>query len=138
VGLIVDTSVFIEIERRDLSLAVLAPFIQQESQLGIASLTASELLVGVYLGAAQLQAARSEFVEDVFSSLPIYEFDLTSARVHAAIWAEMRRARLRIPRNDLVIAATALSRDLGILTHNMKDFDLVPGLRVVVIEPDAL
>ena len=47
-----------------------------------------------------------------------------------AIFESLRVQRVRIATFDLRIAATALSRDLTLLSRNLADFRQVPGLRV--------
>ncbi len=52
---------------------------------------------------------------------------LRYARANAAL----RAARLAVGANDLWIAATALERDLSLLTRNVREFQRVDGLRVI-------
>ena len=48
----------------------------------------------------------------------------------AAMFGSLRTQKVRISTMDLRIAATALSRQLTVLTRNLRDFDKVPGLLV--------
>ena len=49
---------------------------------------------------------------------------------YADIRAELERAGTPIGSHDLFIAAHARSRDMTLITHNMREFTRVPGLRV--------
>jgi len=57
-------------------------------------------------------------------------YDLSVARVHAEIWAELISNGSVIGSIDMIIASTALSHGYAILTDNIRDFNLVPGLEV--------
>jgi predicted nucleic acid-binding protein len=58
-----------------------------------------------------------------------------SARVHAAIHAELASKGQLIGAHDLIIAATARHHDLSILTDNVDEFSRVTGLRVIPFVP---
>ena len=51
-------------------------------------------------------------------------------RESAAVLDSLQRQRIRIGTNDLRIAAIALANDATLLSRNLRDFRLVPGLRV--------
>lgn len=57
--------------------------------------------------------------------------DEASARIHAAIGAELAENGSPIGTHDLWIGATALANGLGVATHNPGHFRRIPGLRVV-------
>ena len=76
------------------------------------------------------RARRQAFVEALLDLLPVLPFDLTAARVHAGLWAELRERGLMIGAHDLLIAATAVAGSLKVLTRNLREFERVEGLRV--------
>ena len=43
---------------------------------------------------------------------------------------EWRKAKIKVRKMDMRIAATALERDAAVVTRNVKDFQRIPGLRV--------
>ena len=62
-----------------------------------------------------------------YISLP---FDSSCVGQYADIRDHLERERNIIGGNDLIIAAIALTHDLTLVTHNSREFNRVPGLRV--------
>lgn len=125
-ALLIDTSVLVGLERADAP----APLggIEGESSF-ISAISASELLHGVERATDEGRRARRQaFVERVLDTIPVLPFDLDAARVHARIWASLLRRGEIVGAHDLIIAATALSRDLVVLTRNTREFSRVEGL----------
>jgi predicted nucleic acid-binding protein len=137
VGILIDTSVIIAAERGGQLLNVAS-----DDEVGISSITASELLLGTHRGSAETRARRTAYVEEVLERLPVVAFGLVEARVQAAVTATMQTMGLTTATADMQIAATALARNWSLATLNRRDFERVPGLRVVGPEdagrdPDA-
>jgi len=63
---------------------------------------------------------------DNYRQIAVVDFDHRAATE----FQRLRSARIRIGTMDLKIAAIALSRDAILLSRNLVDFDLVPGLKV--------
>jgi tRNA(fMet)-specific endonuclease VapC len=59
-----------------------------------------------------------------FASAPVLPFDAEAI----AIFDELRGQKVRVSTMDLRIAAIARSRNLVLLTRNVRDFSKVPGL----------
>lgn len=134
-GLILDTSILVAAERRSLSLGVLLDTVAAEP-VGIAALTASELLRGCHRAAdAGTRARRFAFVEALLDQIPVYEFGLGEARRHAELWAALAREGSLIGAHDMLIGATALARGCALVTLNECNFRRVPGLRLLAAEP---
>lgn len=134
-GLILDTSIVVAAERRALSLAALLDTVASEP-VGIAALTASELLHGCHRAAeAGTRARRFAFVEALLDRIPVYEFGLGEARRHAELWTALAREGSLIGAHDMLIGATALARGCTLATLNERDFRRVPGLRLLAVEP---
>ena len=62
----------------------------------------------------------------LFKSLP---FDTKSAVVYGRVRKELDLNGTPIGANDLLIASIALANDLTLITHNVREFSRVPGLR---------
>ena len=127
---LIDSSVFIELERRGLPLAVIATDALDEPN-AIASITAAELLFGVErANTRERRDQRTGFVEAVLAEMPIVPLDLVVARAQARLWAELATSGSPIGPYDLVVAATALVEGYDVLTFNVREFQRVPGLVV--------
>ncbi len=130
---IIDSSVFITLERRGLSFETLAEAAPEEEAV-IAAITASELLHGIHRAGTPERAIRREaYVETILSAVPVLPFDLRVARIHASLWVDLRTQP--IGAHDLLIAATALSHSCTVLTANVREFLRVPGLSVTRLDP---
>ncbi|MFN2402815.1 MAG: PIN domain-containing protein [Candidatus Binatia bacterium] len=101
-----------------------------DESFAISAVTASELLHGVHRVASKKRAATEAFVEGVIERLPVLSFDLRSARVHARLWAESVERGSSVGERDLMIAATALACDFGVVTRDERSFRRIPGLVV--------
>ena len=127
-ALIVDSNVFIAIERQGRPWQDVLSIDPDGETVAIASITVSELLVGVYRADNALRRAlRLAFVEDLVQGLEVVDFDIQAARIHAEVWAELSSSGLMIGPNDLIIAATALAHDYAVLTENVREFGRIPG-----------
>lgn len=129
-ALLIDTSLLVALERD----ATQTDLLGNEDQ-AISVITVSELLHGVHRAHGAKQTRRRAFVEAIlaaFDAIPITE---PVARIHAEIWARLSARGSLIGSHDLWIAATALSNGFGVATRDARDFQRVPGLRVVSITP---
>jgi tRNA(fMet)-specific endonuclease VapC len=130
VAQLIDSSVFIEFERRARRGTVRALPVPREDT-ALAAITASELLVGVYRAdSPQRRRRREALIEGILERIPVLPFDLEVARTHARISVQLAAAGQPIGTHDLLIAATALAHGYSVLTYNLRDFQRVPGLFV--------
>lgn len=103
-------------------LAGLAP-----QRLHLSSIVLAELLTGIAksgLGAATRHATLKELVGGLMPA----PFDASAADVYARIRAKMESKGQLIGPLDLLIAAQALSRQLVLVTDNLREFRRVPDL----------
>ncbi len=134
-GVMLDTSVLVAAERRAFALDALLESVGGES-VGIAALTASELLHGCHRAADPgMRARRFAFVESLLALVPIYEFGLVEARRHADLWAALAREGVLIGAHDMIIGATALARGHRLASLNERDFGRMPGLGLLAVQP---
>ena len=125
--LILDTTIFIDAERRGRQLHRL---IADEDDVAIAAVTAAELLVGVELADDARRSTRANFVRSVLDTVPIEDYDLHVARAHATLLAHVRRTGRPRGAHDLMIAATAAARDRLVVTNDRTAFADLPGVLV--------
>ncbi len=142
-GTILDTTVFIDLERATRGLPAsramsevaerLEAHLGESEEVGIAAITASELLHGVHRANEQHRGRREAFVEAVLSAFPTLPFDLLAARAHARLWASLVASGSDVGAHDRLVGATAISAGWQIGTANLDDFNRIPGLEVVPI-----
>jgi tRNA(fMet)-specific endonuclease VapC len=132
-GTLIDSSILMAGEREalDLDAAMAAHW---EEPVGIAAITASELLHGVQHAATTSQRQRREaFVERLLAALPVFPFDLLTARVHASLWARLAAKGTSVGAHDLLIGATAIAAGYRVATRDRRSFERIPHLEVVVL-----
>lgn len=132
-GTLIDSSVLIAAERRTLDLDDTLGA-HGDEPAAIASITASELLHGVHRAATAAQRQRREaFVERLLAVLPVFPFDLVTARIHASLWAGLAAKGASVGSHDLLIGATAIALGYRVTTRDRRSFGKIPGLEVVVL-----
>jgi predicted nucleic acid-binding protein len=130
---LIDSSVLIAVERRALDLDS-ALGAHAEEPVGIASITASELLHGVHRATTTAHRQRREvFVERLLAVLPVFPFDLVTARIHAPLWASLAARGTSVGSHDLLIGATAIALGYRVATRDRRSFGKIPGLEVLVL-----
>jgi tRNA(fMet)-specific endonuclease VapC len=143
VGTLLDTTVFIELERAVRRLppanamteasARLEQQLGPDEEVGIAAITASELLHGVHRATPEHRVRREAFVETVLTAFPPLAFGLLAARAHARIWAGLAAAGQDVGAHDRLVAATAITAGWRVGTANIRHFDRIPGLDVLAV-----
>lgn len=96
--------------------------------IAVSAVTCAEVFEGL-VGARNPGAQRQAF-NNILRRAAVLPVDLPVAERFAAIRAELRASGMLIPDMDLLIAATALTHDLTLVTGNLRHFDRVPGLRI--------
>ena len=130
-GVLIDTSILIEHERGRLDVS--ARVGDRDEAFYLSVVTASELLHGVHRAEApSVRARRSAFVEGVLSSFPLLEIELSTARAHARLRADLAREGRLLGAHDLWIAASCLARGLRLVTASAGEFERVPGLEIEI------
>lgn len=106
----------------------------ENEEVGIAAITASELLHGVHRATARHRGRREAFVEGVLMAFPTMPFDLLTARAHARLWAKLASSGSDVGAHDRLVAATAISAGWRVATANIRRFDPIPDLHAVPIQ----
>lgn len=76
-----------------------------------------------------LLAAKGAFVEYLRANIPDLEFFVAVARTHGHMLAAVSKAKTA-GAHDALIAATAIHHGYALLTRNVADFRIFPGLNV--------
>jgi tRNA(fMet)-specific endonuclease VapC len=127
---LIDSSVLIAAERGQLNFDDLAAR-YAEDDVAISAVTASELLHGLHRARTAAQRHRRQaFVEGLLAQLPVINFDLTVARVHASLWADLAKRGVAVGERDLMIGAIAIAKDYAVATRDERSFPKIPRLKV--------
>lgn len=142
-GTLLDTTVFIELERAirrlpaSTALNEISGRLEEQlgptEEVGIAAITASELLHGVHRATPEHRARREAFVEGVLVAFPPFPFDLLAARAHARLWAGLAASGTDVGAHDRLVAATAITAGWRVGTANIKHFERIPELDILAI-----
>lgn len=92
------------------------------------AVTLGELLYGV--AKRDSDRLRSRVRELVRGALTVLPFDERAAEAYGSLRAQLEAEGRRLDESDMRIASIALSRDLTLVTGNVRHFDRVPGLTV--------
>jgi predicted nucleic acid-binding protein len=108
--------------------AATSKFLQYTGQLHISTLTVGELYTWAMRASAPPR--RLQTVTDLLDDTAILDVDLIVGQKFGEIRAGLLDIGRPAPSLDLFLAATALVHDLTLVTHNVQDFQNVPGLRI--------
>lgn len=124
---LLDTNVWIDVARVRGNRRVQQRFeAVDRSQLVLSSVVRAELLLGVL----KMPLARPGLKEiaGFAATCTTLDFDNAAAEHYAIIRHHLESIGRSIGANDLLIAASARSRGLILVTHNVVEFARVPGL----------
>lgn len=136
-GVILDSSILIAGERRRDSVAEVLERVEivcGKTAAALSAVTAVELTHGIYRAKVDADRKRREtFVEEVFQAVAVHPLTLDVARLAGRIHGEQMSRGVAIDFPDLIIGATALHLGFDVVTLNVKHFQAIPGLKVVLI-----
>jgi len=110
------------------ALASLERF-QREDMLATTSINSFEILNGALISSGGKQKylrARS-----MLNELEVLAFDQTASELASSLYADMLKKGKPIAISDLYIGSIALSAGAPVITRNLKDFERIPGLKVI-------
>lgn len=99
------------------------------SELGMAAITLAEILYGIEKSPIKKSARRAR-LEAIAATISLWPFDAKAAGDYATIRTVLERSGIVIGERDLQIAAIARANGFTVVTHNVKEFERVPGLPV--------
>jgi hypothetical protein len=131
-GMIFDTSIWIGLSEEQITEEA-ASEAAGEQQVFISVISLGELNFGVEsAGDLAIRMHRRRALR-TFEEMPVLDVTAQTANAFGMLAAFLKQTG-RSPRtrvNDLWIAAQAIENDFALLTTNLKDFEGLPGLRVV-------
>jgi tRNA(fMet)-specific endonuclease VapC len=134
-GLILDSSVIIDAERRGETVERLIERIvgatgDQDAALSAVALT--EIVHGIYRASTPaIRSRREAFLEELLADLTVYPYTKETAMLAGKLDGEQQSKGVVVPFADLLIGATALALGFSVLTVNVRHFERIPGLAVV-------
>jgi tRNA(fMet)-specific endonuclease VapC len=96
--------------------------------IGISVITLAELEYGV--AKSGRRARNREALEQFISPLEVAAFDRRATAAYGKVRTTLEKKGQPIGSMDLLIAAHAISLEVRLITHNVKEFGKVPGLHV--------
>ena len=96
--------------------------------IGLSVITLAELYHGVTKSSRPTK--NRDALEQFVSPLEVASFDRLATVAYGKLRTELERKGQPIGSLDLLIAAHAISLDVRLITHNVREFGKVPGLRI--------
>ena len=134
-GWLIDTSLWIAVERGTLAAADIHAITRQDP-VYLSPVNVAEIRFGLELLRPGPQKQRAASMFRRLRRKPQLRITTETAATFGILAAKLRKAgrdpHVRI--NDLWLAAQAIQRDFRLLTSNAKDFADIPGLKLVVLK----
>ena len=132
-GIVIDTSAIIELER---ARASWDPILERadDELVFLPAIVWGELMAGVHLADSVPRALkRRDRLNELRHAIPILPFTAEIAELWAELFAELQRAGTPIPANDLCVAATAIAHEHTVLVSSKDEahYRRVPGATVL-------
>ena len=134
-GVIIDTSAIVELERQRASWDRVLVKVGDEPVF-LPAIVWGELMAGVHLADSVPRALkRREKLDKLRELVAVLPFNVEIAEAWAELFAELQRAGTPIPANDLCVAATARVHGHRILVSSMDEahYRLVSGANVLTL-----
>ena len=98
----------------------------------ISSLTVAELAHGIYRAdTPERSRMRRQFLDELKAHVPVHPVTESTAEIIGRIGAEEAAQGSTLPLADLIIGCCALELGYAVETHNIRDFNRIPGLSIV-------
>ena len=92
----------------------------------LSEISLAELYVGIFKSGKTAFQTVVEYLEETFMALSISPCLKTYARIRS----QLESRGIRLADMDLFIAATAITNGYTLITHNVKHFSRIPGLKL--------
>ena len=128
-ALLLDTDVFSYlIKGTDSRAALYKPHVTGKT-IALFFVTVGELFV--WSVRKKWGAKRIAFLEQRLKAAVIVPYDIDLCRQFGRVKASLMEKGQVVPANDLWIGVCALRHSLPLVTHNAKDYRLIPGLNII-------
>lgn len=130
-GYLLDTAFLVDLER---NVPGAVRLLDDDADVAIAAVTAAELMLGIELATDEHRDSRRDRVESVFRSVPVIDYDLGVAAVHASLLADVRRTGRPRGAHDLMVAATARRTGRTVVSADRSAFTALAGVEVLAYD----
>lgn len=132
-GFLIDTCIWVDVERGTLSPVDVEQFTKEEPVF-ISPVTIAELTYGMQMATDDSVRAKRLSALDRLKKKPLLLIDEITGDIFGAIAASIRKRNRHTHHRvqDVWLASQAIQHDCSFLTRNAKDFSDIPGLRLVV------
>ena len=127
-NLMLDTNICIYLIKERPASVVERFRVRPVGDIGISAITLAELEFGV--AKSSRPSRNREALEQFVSPLEVAHFDRLASAAYGKLRTALEKRGQPIGSLDLLIAAHALSLDARLVTHNVREFGKVPGLRI--------
>ncbi len=123
-----DSNVIIDIMNGRSDKAFFEMTRHDKGEICVSAIVYSELLFGIE--GSDRRERSLELLDRFLDGIEIIDFDAEAAKEYGRIRQFLRKSGTPIGERDTLIAAHANSRDLTLVTHNVREFVRVPGLEI--------
>lgn len=134
-GFLIDTCIWVDVERGTLAPADVARFTGKEA-VYISPVTIAELKFGVDNTTDPDIRQKRQAALYRLKRRPILRIDETTGEIFGSLAAQLKSLGMQHQHRvqDIWIASQAIQHSLTLLTHNQKDFVDIPGLSIQIIK----
>ena len=101
----------------------------------ISAVSIAEFGHGIYRAkSSEVREQRRSFRDELKATVPIWPVTLASAEIVARIGGEQEALGIHLPLGDLMIGACALELGYAAVTGNARDFERIPGLKLISLQ----
>lgn len=123
--ILLDTSILIDYFRKEKKDKTILYNLSQDYNFSISSITEFEFLSG-------FKDKDLEFARELLKDIVVVPFDSGCAKIASDIYKDLKANNLLIDPPDIFIAATALYKNLPLATLNVKHFQRISNLNIII------
>jgi len=99
------------------------------SELALTTISLAEIYYGIAKSPVK-KVSRRHKIDMICEELEIYPFDEAAAEQYGAIRATLEKRGTTISERDLQIASIGIANKLFVVTHNVREFQRIEGLKI--------
>ena len=134
-GIVLDSSVIIEAERKRQTVADLLRTVRQafgEVEVSISAITVAELAHGIARATTpEIHDRRRAFLNELKKHVPVHSIGDKTGEIAGKLGGEQASKGITLPTDDLLIGASAVEQGYSVATLNIRHFEKIPGLLVI-------